>query len=120
MNEFEIIKLEDCDFDFLIIATSYKTPLYLWDEVKKGLGVTKAKILIDLTLINGLKKNRYVQLDYEDGTNVNKSCSLLPSVDERIFNIVCKYFSEHRELLDQPFVPRDIKHRPNHKEEELR
>lgn len=109
MKKFVIIKLERQDFDFLILATSYETPLYLWDSVKEALGTPKANLLLDLTLINGTKKNRYIRCNYEEGKNINKACSIVPEIDQCISNISYEFFSSNQEFLDQPFVPKAIK-----------
>lgn len=56
MNKFEILKMHNELYDFLIIATSYENPLSSFKEIEEEINVEGAKLLFDLTLINGVKK----------------------------------------------------------------
>ena len=85
MEKFQVLKLHDEPYDFLVIATSYENPLSLFDDSEKQLGVDDAKILFDLTLINGVKKNRYVKCHYKAGMNSHlSSCSIVDNINDYI------------------------------------
>ena len=56
-DNFEIMKLNNEPYDFLIIATSYENPLSSIKEIGEEIQVQKANLLFDLTLINGTNKN---------------------------------------------------------------
>lgn len=62
-NNFKVLKLDNEPFDFLIIATSCENPLNSVKEIGEEIKVTHAKLLFDLTLINGINTNRYIQCD---------------------------------------------------------
>lgn len=110
MNKFEILKLHDEPYDFLIIATSYENPLSSFNEIEKEINVEKAKLLFDLTLINGVKKNRYIKCDYESGKNLQLSCSLVDSIDDYIKSLSKNYFTQNEDIVQKSVIPNTLKY----------
>lgn len=45
-NNFEILKLNNEPYDFLIIATSYENPLNSFEEIGNEIQVQKANLLL--------------------------------------------------------------------------
>lgn len=110
MNKFQILKLHDEPYDFLIIATSYENPLSSFDEIEKELNVEKARLLFDLTLINGMKKNRYIKCHYQSGNDLHLSCSLVDSVDDRIRSLSSNYFLQNEDVVQRSVIPNSLKY----------
>ena len=108
-NNFEILKLNNEPYDFLIIATSYENPLSSFEEIGKEIKVDKAKLLFDLTLINGVKKNRYIQCEYEAGKNQLQSCAIIDRIDEEIKKKSQDYFVENAEVVQKSVIPNALK-----------
>lgn len=109
MHKFQIFKLHDEPYDFLIIATSYENPLSSFNEIEELLNVEEARLLFDLTLINGMKKNRYIKCDYRAGTNAHMFCSIVDSIDDYIKNLSCNYFSKNEEVVQKSVIPNSLK-----------
>lgn len=109
MNKFQILKLHDEPYDFLVIATSYENPLSSFSEIEKELNVDEAKLLFDLTLINGVKKNRYIQCNYRAGESLNLSCSLVDSIDEYIKSLSHKFFTQNDDVVQKSVIPNSLK-----------
>ena len=109
MDKFEVLALHNGPYDFLVIATSYENPLGSLKEIEKELNVKKAKLLFDLTLINGIKKNRYITCDYEEGENYLLSCSLVENINEHIKSLSNKYFIQHEEIVQNSILPNSLK-----------
>lgn len=110
MNKFEILKLHDEPYDFLIIATSYENPLSSFKEIEDEINVERAKLLFDLTLINGVKRNRYIKCDYEAGRNSQLSCSLVESIDDYIKSLSKNYFVRNEEIVQKSVIPNSLKY----------
>ena len=83
-NSFEILKLNNEPYDFLVIATSYENPLSSFKEIEDVIQVHRANLLFDLTLINGVNKNRYIKCEYEAGKNQLQSCVMLKALMMRL------------------------------------
>lgn len=109
MERYEILKLNNEPFDFLVIATSYENPLSHFEDISREIKVDRARILFDLTLINGMKKNRYVACDYRLGVSHLQSCSLINEIDEDIKSITHNYFMENEEIVQKSVIPNSLK-----------
>ncbi|WP_099468748.1 type II toxin-antitoxin system RnlB family antitoxin [Konateibacter massiliensis] len=109
-NNFEILKLNNEPYDFLIIATSYENPLSSIKEIEEEIKIEKANLLFDLTLINGVKKNRYIRCEFEAGRNQLQSCSLVDSIDEAIRKLSYEYFKENEDIVQKSILPNSLKY----------
>lgn len=110
MNTFEIKKLDNGSYDFLVIATSYENPLDSMKEIGEKIQVSKAKLLFDLTLINGTDRNRYIECEYEAGKTGPQVCSVVETVDTVIKKASQKYFAENEELVSRSILPNALKY----------
>ncbi len=109
-NNFEILKLNNEPYDFLIIATSCENPLSSIKEIGEELQLHKANLLFDLTLINGVKKNRYIKCEYEANRNQLQSCSVVENVNEAIRKVSQNYFSKNEEIVGKSIIPDSLKY----------
>ncbi|WP_338992073.1 type II toxin-antitoxin system RnlB family antitoxin [Fusobacterium vincentii] len=108
-NDFEILKLNNELYDFLVIATSYNNPLSSFQEIVKKLKVEEAKLIFDLTLINGINKNRYVKCKYRAGKNQFQFCEIPEDISETIKVISKNYFNKHEEIIDKSVLTDSLK-----------
>ncbi len=109
METYEILKLNNEPFDFLVIATSYENPLSHLEDITKVINVEHARILFDLTLINGMKRNRYIACDFRFGESYLQSCSLINEIDDGIKSISHNYFMENEEIIQKSIIPNSLK-----------
>ena len=109
MKNYQILKLNNEPFDFLVIATSCENPLSYIQEISKEISRDQVKILFDLTLINGTKSNRYISCDFRTGENYLQSCSLVKEIDERIRNMSCDYFMKNEDIVQKSVVSNSLK-----------
>lgn len=109
MKKYDIIQLCNEPYDFLIIATTYENPLNEFEAIRNEIGTKEARILFDLTLINGLKSNRYIQCLYTADDCMFRTCSLVNSIDKGIEQITCNYFKNNRELVCNSIIPNALK-----------
>ena len=99
MEKYKIIQLNNEPFDFLIIANSFENPLSYMEDIIKRIRVDYAKILFDLTLINGTSKNRYILCDYSRTRSYLRSCKIVDSIDISISEITSNYFRENPSIV---------------------
>lgn len=109
-GNFEIIKLNNEPYDFLIIATSYENPLSYIKEIVKEMQVQKANLLFDLILINGINKNRYIKCEYEVDENQIPLCSIVEKVDDSIKKVSQSYFAENEEVVTKSIISNSLKY----------
>ena len=109
MDKFQIITLHDEPYDFLIIATSYESPLHLIDEISKELHVEQARLLFDLTLINGTKRNRYIECEYSSKLKTHMNCCLVEEIDDYIRKISRDFFRNNNEIINNSVIPNSLK-----------
>lgn len=83
MKNFEVSRLENSSYDYLVIATTYISPISTLDEVQKAFKNISGKILFNLTLINGLNSNRYISAIIENGIVNRKSFLIEKDVDDK-------------------------------------
>jgi len=107
---FEIFKLDNEIYDFLIIATSYKNPLSSFNEIEEKIQVKKACLIFDLTLINGVKKNRYIKCEYEANKNKLPTCSIVENIETSIKEISYKYFKKNEHIIQESVIPDALKY----------
>lgn len=109
-NNFEILKLNNEPYDFLIIATSYENPLNSFEEIGNEIQVQKANLLFDLTLINGVDRNRYIECEYEAGKSQLQSCAIVECIDDVIKKVSSQFFSDNEDIVRKSVIPSSLKY----------
>lgn len=109
-GNFEILKLNNGSYDFLIIATSYDNPLSSIKEIGEEIQARKAILLFDLMLINGTNQNRYIKCEYDAETNPLLSCSIVESIDDDIKKVSQSYFSKNKEVVKRSVISNSLKY----------
>lgn len=108
-DNFKIIELSNEPYDFLIIATSYDNPLNSIREIGEEIKVQKANLLFDLTLINGISKNRYIKCEYDADSERLPTCSILESIDNDIKAISRDYFTKNEDVVKKSVISNSLK-----------
>lgn len=108
-KKFEVLKLNNEPYDFLIIATSYDNPLHFVKEIGKEIKVQKANLIFDLTLINGVKKNRYIKCEYEADLNQLQQCAIVKNINENIKQISQSYFLANEDIVQKSVISKSLK-----------
>ncbi len=109
-DNFEILKLNNEPYDFLVIATSYENPLSFIREIGEEIQVEKANLLFDLTLINGISKNRYIKCEYDVNNNQLPLCSIVEDIDDGIRKVSQSYFSKNEEVVKKSVISNSLKY----------
>ena len=102
-----ISKINHPEFDVIVMATDFHSPLELQfrkrlsEEVKKLMGANPGTILFDLICSNGPEWNRFFSMFYNGNEIDPCQCEILPeeSLDQEILSIQVKKLKENPEWL---------------------
>ncbi len=106
---YELIKLDNEPYDYLIIAKTYVNPLSVLDEIAGEIDGNNERFLFDLTLINGMNSNRYIKGDCVNGTFLRNSFMVVNDIDKKIKERTQTFFLENKNLVDNSVVPKSLK-----------
>jgi hypothetical protein len=109
MKNFEISKLKNSEYDYLVIATTYISPISTLDDVQGEFKHLTGKLIFDLTLINGTNSNRYISAIIEDGIVNRSSFTIVKKVDSVVQNNSMNFFSNHAEVVENGTIPKALK-----------
>ncbi|MBU3221102.1 type II toxin-antitoxin system RnlB family antitoxin [Clostridium algidicarnis] len=110
MNNFNIIKLHNEPYNYLIIATTYRSSLSNLDELKNAIDIDYGKVLFDFMLVNGNKKNRFIECEVVNSDCKRNTFRLAESVDEYIKKTSSQFFIQHKELVSGSVLPNALKY----------
>lgn len=108
-GNFELIKLDNEPYDFLVIATSSISPLSCLDEIVAELNNIDANVLFDLTLINGINSNRYLQGKCLSGKFSLKDFATVQDIDLNIKTISYKFFRNNEYIVQNSVLTKTVK-----------
>lgn len=110
MNNFNIIKLHNEPYNYLIIATTYLSSLSNLDELKSAIDIDYGKVLFDFMLVNGNKKNRFIECEVVNSDCKRNTFRLAECVDEYIKKTSSQFFIQHKELVSGSVLPNALKY----------
>lgn len=108
-RQYELIKLDNKSYDFLVIAFSPINPLSYLEDILNQIEEKNFNILFDLTLINGVNDNRYIKGKCVEGIFLSSSFTAISSVDKNIKNICKSFFVYNNEIVQKSVIPNQLK-----------
>ena len=109
MKNFELFKLDNSEYDYLVIATTYISPIATLDDVQCELKGKSGSILFDLTLINGTSSNRYISALADNGIINRFSFSTVKKIEPEIEYKSLDFFVHHVDLVENGTIPKALK-----------
>lgn len=109
MKNFELIKLNNSEYDYLVIATTYISPIATLNDVQNELTDKSGKIVFDLTLINGTNSNRYISATFENGIVNRRSFDVVKVIEPNVENISLNFFVHHSDIVENGTIPNALK-----------
>ena len=109
MKNFSIEKINKDGYGYLIIATSYDSPINNLGEVEAELKGYTGKVIFDLTIINGVDCNRYSEAEVVAGKINRKSFKIKKTLDDPINEISKMFFQNNTEILEQSTLTKALK-----------
>lgn len=110
MNNFNIIKLHNEPYNYLVIATNYRSSLSNLNEIRDKVNIENGKILFDFMLINGNKKNRFIECEVVNSTCKRNTFKLVDSVNIKIKKTSQRFFRSNIELVSKSVLPNSLKY----------
>lgn len=109
MKNFAIIKLEKSVYDYLVIATTYISPISTLNDVQNELQGITGSLIFDLTLINGTNSNRYISAAIRNGIVDRCSFGIVKNIEKNIKYKSMDFFCHNTELVENGTIPKALK-----------
>jgi hypothetical protein len=107
---YEVKKIEDGYYSYLVIANSYRSPLDVLDEISKEIECDNCTVLFDMLLRTGLSYNRYLSMDYLNNTFDIKSTNVVQNnITDYIKRNVIEVLNENIEYVEDSILPAPLK-----------
>ena len=84
MKNFEVIKLNNSEYDYMVIATTCISPISTLTDIQNELEDKSGRIIFDLTLINGTSSNRYITASFENGAVNRRSFEVVKVIESKV------------------------------------
>lgn len=110
MGTYKVLETKQMDYDWLVIATSYISPLSVLDDLVKELKPNTGQVLFDLTLINGTANNRYISAALDNGSFDKSSFRTVANISNGLSNISRQFFFEHPSVVDEGVISKSLKY----------
>lgn len=110
LNNFDVIELNNAPYEYLLIATSFRSSLSDLAKLDSLVSIGKGKVLFDFMLIHGNKKNRYVECKVVNDACERQSIKIAENVDENIRQMSSKFFRENEQLIKNSVLPKALQY----------
>lgn len=109
MKNFEVIKLNNSEYDYMVIATTCISPISTLTDIQNELEDKSGRIIFDLTLINGTSSNRYITASFENGAFNRRSFETVKVIDSIVEHVSMAFFACHADLVKNGTIPNALK-----------
>ena len=105
MKLYKIVEMKNVDCKYMVVATSYVSPLDKVREIEHDLGKFnyKGNVVLDLLLCNGFSKNRFVQF-YFDGKELAVDGDVIENINELYKIQSSRLFRENPQWLEKSIL----------------
>lgn len=110
MKNYSLIKVDNSEYDWIVIAISYVSPIDEVDSIIQAIRGRSTRILFDLTLINGISSNRYISLKVDNGEYSKSSFRVVQHVTSSVKDVGLSYFANNPEVVDRSVLSDTLKH----------
>ncbi len=109
MKNFEVIKLNNSEYDYMVIATTCISPISTLTDIQNEFEDKSGRIIFDLTLINGTSSNRYITASLENGAFNRKSFEVVKVIESKVEYISLDFFAHHADLVNNGTIQNALK-----------
>ncbi|MBA4538471.1 type II toxin-antitoxin system RnlB family antitoxin [Bacillus aquiflavi] len=110
MNNFDVIQLNNAPYDYLLIATSYRSSLSDLAQLNTLVSLGHGRVLFDFMLIHGNKRNRFVECNVINDACERQSIKIANNVDEHIRKKSSVFFRENEQLVKNSVLPKALQY----------
>lgn len=108
MKKYTTIQLSDVcnkEFDYLIIANTYKNPINQFINDRYIQSIKHAKVIFDLAIVNGASHNRFVSAEIKNHKLMPESIKVVNGIDESFLHITKQHFLKNKKIIDNSVIP---------------
>lgn len=109
MSNFKIIELSNSKYGLLIIATTYISPIQTLSDIEREIDGYTGKVVFDMTIINGMNSNRYLEADVFLGIFDRKSFKAVKNNDKNVKELTAKFYSDNAKIVNDGTIPMALK-----------
>lgn len=111
MNKiYKLKKTNNKNYAYLVIATSYISPMDVLDEISEEIECDNCIVLFDMLLRTGLSSNRYVSIEYKNNDfDINSIKIADKDIDENIKKSVIEFLNNNIEYVNESIIPQALK-----------
>ena len=110
MSDFSVIQLNNSPYDYLLIATSFKSSLSDLAKLNDLVSIERGKVLFDFMLIHGNEKNRFVECSVINAACERQTIKVVEQVDDEIRKTSSLYFRENEQLVKNSVLPKALQY----------
>lgn len=110
MADFNVIQLNNSPYDYLLIATSFRSSLSDLTKLHNIVSIKQGKVLFDFMLIHGNKKNRFVECRMVNDAWERQTLRIAEQVDDEIREKSSLYFRENEQLVKNSVLPKALQY----------
>lgn len=108
MADFDVIKLNNAPYDYLFIATSFRSSLSDLGKLSSVACVGHGKVIFDFMLIHGNKRNRFVECKVVNDICEMQSIKIANDVGDDIRQTSSIFFRENAQLVKNSVLPKAL------------
>lgn len=110
MKNFILRKLNNSEYEYLLIATSFQSSLSELKKLDELADLKAGRILFDFTLSNGISKNRFIECAVSLGNVKPKSAKIVIEVEDEVKEVSSMFLKENKDILENSLLPKSIKY----------
>lgn len=110
MANFDVIQLNNAPYDYLLIATSFQSSLSDLAMLNSLVSIGQGKVLFDFMLIQGNKKNRFLECNVVNDACENQSIKIADYVDDDIRQKSSLFFRKNEQLVKNSVLPKALQY----------
>ncbi|MNB77489.1 hypothetical protein D3C75_241750 [compost metagenome] len=104
MKTYDIVRIDNMEYPYCIISTSYETPLTNLSQLTQDLSAYSSgfKVIFDFLLCSGNSTERFYEAFF-DGEHFKENSFRIINLDKKseLRKLSCNHLNQHKEYLDQ-------------------
>lgn len=110
MKNFILRKLNNSEYEYLLIATSFQSSLSELKKLDELADLKEGRILFDFILSNGISKNRFIECAVSLGNVKPKSAKIVIEVEDEVKKASSMFLKKNKDILENSLLPKSIKY----------
>lgn len=106
MKSFEMQRLHVGSYPYLVLSTSFESPLDEIELIENELkNCSAGKVIFDLVLTNGLSSNRFIEAEFDGDHIKHSSFRPVQIVEDSVKKVSSKFYQLHSDYVEKSILP---------------